>query len=30
MGSDLYNNLIRYFIAHLKTLKEVKLNYFVS
>ncbi|PSR71940.1 hypothetical protein PHLCEN_2v12150 [Hermanssonia centrifuga] len=22
MGSDLYNNLIRYFIAHLKTLKE--------
>ncbi|KZV95811.1 Cullin-domain-containing protein [Exidia glandulosa HHB12029] len=22
MGSDLYNNLIRYFVAHLKTLKE--------
>jgi hypothetical protein len=23
MGSDLYNNLIRYFVTHLKGLKEV-------
>jgi hypothetical protein len=23
MGSDLYNNLIRYFVAHLKELKDV-------
>jgi len=23
MGSDLYNNLIRYFIVHLKNLKDV-------
>jgi cullin 1 len=23
MGSDLYNNLVRYFVAHLKTLIEV-------
>lgn len=25
MGSDLYNNLIRYFITHLKVLKEASL-----
>ena len=24
MGSDLYNNLIRYFVAHLKTLRTVR------
>jgi hypothetical protein len=24
MGSDLYNNLIRYFIVHLKQLKDVR------
>lgn len=24
MGSDLYNNLIRYFVSHLKTLREVR------
>ena len=24
MGSDLYNNLIRYFINHLKTLRDVR------
>jgi hypothetical protein len=23
MGSDLYNNLIKYFVAHLKELKDV-------
>lgn len=26
MGSDLYNNLIRYFITHLKTLRDVIMN----
>lgn len=25
MGSDLYNNLIRYFVNHLKTLKTVSI-----
>lgn len=25
MGSDLYNNLIRYFVAHLKTLRDVSM-----
>ena len=25
MGSDLYNNLIRYFVTHLKGLKEVRI-----
>lgn len=27
MGSDLYNNLMRYFIGHLKGLREVRLNF---
>ena len=26
MGSDLYNNLIRYFVVHLKGLREVSLR----
>ena len=26
MGSDLYNNLIRYFVNHLKTLKTVGIH----
>ena len=25
MGSDLYNNLIRYFVEHLRGLREVRL-----
>lgn len=28
MGSDLYNNLIRYFVTHLKGLKEVRIPLF--
>lgn len=28
MGSDLYNNLIRYFVTHLKGLKEVRMLLF--
>lgn len=26
MGSDLYNNLIRYFIEHLRGLREVRMK----
>lgn len=27
MGSDLYNNLIRYFVQHLKTLRDVRIRF---
>jgi hypothetical protein len=30
MGSDLYNNLIRYFITHLKSLRDVRKRRCVS
>lgn len=30
MGSDLYNNLIRYFVTHLKSLRDVSIRCIAS